>query len=191
VAFDNIDEYANGPVQFTTTNLSEFLAADQDNTTVPWAGADNPNKFYTPSDFFDRTKTQFGINPLVPGFTDRLGIGGTNVAVNGLKPTYDRYTFYRMLSQLGTDSAVDFSLMNLNYDNLDSSGRVVPGAETNLIGWTPLRFFTNAADRLLKVYTTNWYQAGPSNYLYTYYNYHQLNPIDRYTGYGLSDINLG
>ena len=37
------------------------------------------------------------------------------------------------------------------------------------MAWTPLAFFTNAADRMLRLYTTNWFQANPSNYLATYY----------------------
>ena len=31
--------------------------------------------------------------------------------------TYDRYTFYRMLAQLGTDSAPAQNQINLNYSN--------------------------------------------------------------------------
>ena len=89
--------------------------------------------------------------------------------------TYDRYTFYRLLSQLGTDSSPDAGKMNLNYDNLDHGLNKVthtftgPAALTNFMAWTPLAFFTNAADRMLRLYTTNWFQASPSNYLATYY----------------------
>ncbi len=75
-------------------------------------------------------------------------------------PTYDRYTFYRMLDQLGTDSSADDGKMNLNYDNLDPYIHTVAGitvtnppSETNLMAWTPLGFFTNAADRMLRYYT--------------------------------------
>ena len=49
--------------------------------------------------------------------------------------SYDRNTFFRLLSQLGTDSDPDpGGKMNLNYTNVDPvSGRIVPGAETNLL----------------------------------------------------------
>jgi len=40
--------------------------------------------------------------------------------------TYDRYTFYRLLSQLGVDSAPETGKMNLNYVNVDNSGNIVP-----------------------------------------------------------------
>src|SRR5690606_13297859 len=52
-------------------------------------------------------------------------------------------------SQLGTDSEPD-RRMNINYRNVDDNMNVVPGMETNLFTWTPIQFFTNAADRLLR-----------------------------------------
>ena len=64
--------------------------------------------------------------------------------------SYNRYTFYRLLSQLGTDSAPEPpGKMNLNYCNVDNNGNVVPDMATNFIPWMPEQFFTNAAIRLL------------------------------------------
>jgi hypothetical protein len=76
---------------------------------------------------------------------------------------YNRYTFYRLISQLGTDSAIPSSnkvyfadyqthytnRLHLNYANL------VPNGQTNFIPWstsavTRASFFTSAADRLLR-----------------------------------------
>ena len=37
--------------------------------------------------------------------------------------------------------------------------------------WTPLAFFTNAADRMLKLYTTNWFQGNSSGYYTNYISY--------------------
>ena len=54
---------------FSPRTLSNHF---QDPVSFPWAGSDNPNKFYTPDDFFDRAKTQNGIIPPVFGFSDRL-----------------------------------------------------------------------------------------------------------------------
>ena len=111
--------------------------------TTPWAGADNPNHFYTTQDLFDKTKTALGLGKTY-SFTDRLLTAGTNTN------SYDRYTFYRLLSQLGTDSAPEpGGKMNLNYCNVDTNGYVVPNMATNFIPWTPVQFFTNAAIRLL------------------------------------------
>jgi len=110
----------------------------------PWTGSDNTNRFFAlPSELFDSTKSS-------PNFVSRLAATGSSTNL------YDRYTFYRMLDQLGTDSTADDARMNLNYDNLDAAGNVIAGAETNCIAWTPLRFFTNAANILLQHYTAKW-----------------------------------
>ena len=104
--------------------------------------------------------------------------------------TYDRYTFYRMLAQLGTDSAPAQNQVNLNYSNavatfafagftgnLLLSGIQVSNvtyfanAQTNLTPWQPLQFFTIVADRLLREYSTAWFQSDPTNYLITYYGF--------------------
>ena len=161
--YDNIDEYGDGPIQTNLANINEALyslAADGDikPATTPWPGADNTNHFYSlVSDLFDATK--------VPAsFISRLTQSGNATA------TYDRYTFYRMLAQLGTDSSVNSGKLNLNYVNVGADGSVVPGLETNLYRWTnSLAFFTNAADRMLRLYSTNWFQSAPSNFLTAYY----------------------
>ena len=135
-----------------------------------WPGADSTNHFFAlASDLFDPNKNSVA-------FTNHLVIAG-----NGLS-TYDRYTFYRLLAQLGTDSSPDTGKMNLNYDNLDPFRFNLPlhrmifstngvSSVTNFVAWTPLAFFTNAADRMLRLYTTNWFQANPPNYLATYYGF--------------------
>ena len=130
-----------------------------------WAGSDNTNRFFSlPSDVFDNTKN-------LGNFPYNLYAAGTNLA------TYDRYTFYRMLDQLGTDSAADDTRMNLNYSNVvvgySASGlatniAVVSGAETNAVSWAPLDFFTAAADRMLRTYTTNWLASNRRQYTNTF-----------------------
>ena len=191
--YDNIDAYSDGPLQFSTTNIDESIAVNRDNPALSWAGADNPNRFFTPADFFDPAKSGGGIN----SFTNRLSLAGNTVAANGARPTYDRYTFYRMLDQLGTDSVPeDANKMNLNYDNLDAGGNVLPNAQTNLLAWAAepfgaLRFFTNAADRMLRQYTTNWFQNNPSNYLASYYGIHYTPYVDPATGFGFTNGLLG
>ena len=167
-------------MQTTTAGINEF----GQNVNLPWAGADNTNHFYTPEELFDPTKTEIGV-PALPGFVERLQQAGTN------NSTYDRYTFYRMLSQIGTDTAPESGRMNLNYDNLDTGSNGVltvtgSASVTNFVPWQPLVFFTNAADRMLRAYTAHWFQSGPSNYLQTFYgingyNYYHLDPTGTYT----------
>jgi hypothetical protein len=178
---NNIDYYSRGGLM-TTLGGSNYFP----NILVPWAGADNTNHYFAlTSDLFDPAKVEYNVT--APGFIERLNQAGTN------NSTYDRYTFYRMLSQLGTDSSPESGKMNLNYDNLDPFRFNLPlhrmlftpngvVSATNFAAWTPLAFFTNAADRMLRLYTTNWFQAGPSNYLATYYGlvnfqYTYTNPV--------------
>ncbi len=205
--FDNVDIYSDGPLQITTTNIFEGL---QDPVTYSWPGSDNPNRFYTLADFYDPAKSSGGVN----SFTNRLLNAGTTTAANGAQPTYDRYTYYRMLDQLGTESLpANAGKLNLNYQNAvviystngNNAGQyysttVIPGAETNLTPWDPRDFFCAAADAMLKLYTTNWFQADPSNFLATYYgiapNFANYYYHDRFgnvvtndpTGFGLTNI---
>ena len=162
---DGIDLYDNFAV-LNNTLLNE-----------PWVGADNVNHFFSlPDDLFDTSK-------LPASFVNRLTSAGTNA------DTYSRYSFYRMLAQLGTDSSAESGKLNLNYMNVDpNTGNIIPGAETNLVRWpNGLTFFTNAADRMLKTYTTNWFQRNPSNYLASYYGLVFTNKINP-DGYGLTNI---
>jgi hypothetical protein len=184
-----------------------------------WPGADNTNHFFAlTSDLFNDAETEKGVTAPALGFTDRLLNASTNIS------TYDRYTFYRLLAQLGTDSTAESGKMNLNYDNLDPAPQAAfhhPGvtnaaAATNFMAWTPIAFFTNAADRMLRLYTTNWFQGSasgyftnyttvtnwyytaPSNYLATYYGIHTnyfsyIDEQGRYiwnapSGFGLTNI---
>jgi hypothetical protein len=142
---NNIDAYSMGPLQTTPAGIN----VSGQSVLLPWAGADNTNHSFTPGELFDPAKSS-------AGFTSRLLNAGTT------NSTYDRNTFYRMLSQLGTDTTPESGKMNLNYDNLDpgSNGVLVAvggtTSSTNFVPWTPLNFFTNAADRLLKAYTAKW-----------------------------------
>ena len=157
---DNIDGYSDRPLQITL-NTNEFLL--RDDPSKLWAGADNTNHFFTHQELFDSTKIRNPYASPALGFTDRLLQAGTN------NSTYDRYTFYRMLSQLGTDSTPESGKMNLNYDNLDPYTNSV-ASSTNFMAWTPLAFFTNAADRLLRAYTTQWRNSNPTNFAITFYS---------------------
>jgi hypothetical protein len=141
-ANNGIDDYAGGPIMTGTS-----LPADPDVPRLAsgWPGADNTNHFFTPQEFFDRSKTAINVNPLSLSFSDRLLIAGTN------NSPYDRYTYYRFLAAMGTDSAADTAgKMNLNFDNLVRTNALGIASATNFINWEPLAFFTNAADRLLR-----------------------------------------
>ncbi|HXS68729.1 MAG TPA: hypothetical protein VN761_07785, partial [Candidatus Polarisedimenticolia bacterium] len=132
---DGIDEYSDGPRMLTTT--TNEAGVQEDNPLLPWPGSDNRNHFFSPQDFFDPNKTS-------TGFVERLQRAGTS------NDTYNAYTYYRLLAQLGGESAADQGKININYKNTDDSGNVIPGLETNLNSWTALDFFTNAANAMFR-----------------------------------------
>ena len=192
----SVDSYTAGNLMINT--LPPFLNIQS--AITPWAGADNTNHFFAlSSDLFDRTKSS-------PNFTNRLAMAGNYVASNGAYPTYDRYTFYRMLAQLGTDSAPAQNQINLNYSNAVAtfafaqftgnfllSGIQVSNvtyfanAQTNLVPWQPLQFFTIVADRMLREYSTAWFQSDPTNYLITYYGITPTYPVFA-NGFGVTNV---
>jgi hypothetical protein len=193
LALNGIDSYSRGPLQ-TTLDYNRTVLPPPINASLPWSGANNTNHFFTPGDLLDGSKLGTGMN----SFTNRLRSVSARV-VNGQQPTYDRYTYYRLLSQLGTDSSPDDGKVNLNYSNavvrntrvsgtvVPASVGVVPGAETNLVPWTPLNFFTAAADQMLRQYTAQWFQTSPTNFLTTYYGYIPRGYVDA-TGLGVTNF---
>ena len=105
--------------------------------------------------------------------------------------TYNRYTYYRLLSQMGVESAPEQNKLNLNYVNVDANGNVVPDMETNLIPWTPLQFFTNAADRMLRDYSQEWHGGQPVELSLATFNADQhLRPWLEHSGAGEQPVCL-
>jgi hypothetical protein len=134
LAAANIDAYSDGPLMLGTSNNASVTP---DNRGFAWSGADNPNHFFSQQDLFDVAKLPPSLR------TTMMNLGTSN-------DSYNAYTFYRLLAQLGTDSSPDRGKINVNFKNTDNSGNVVPGMETNLIAWTPTDFFTNAANAMFK-----------------------------------------
>ena len=173
-AFDNdwVDGYTDSSLLHTNGSKmpAHGYVADDDVPARAWVGADHPFHLFSIQDFYDRNKVATGGGGLK--LMDRLAILSTNAS------TYDQYTFYRMLEQLGTDSAPeDPNKLNLNYVNVGGI------AASNFISWldtTEIQnrlgpsvnpatlFFTNVADRLLRTYTTEWLQADKANYTNTF-----------------------
>jgi hypothetical protein len=155
---DNIDGYSDGPLQTTLdTNESTF----PDNPSLPWSGADNTNQYFDLQELFNTNETAMRVPANVTNFTQRLQTAGDGTS------TYDRYTFYRLMSQLGVDSAPEQNKLNLNYRNV-TNGVIVPGMETNFYPWSAEEFFTNAADRMLRAYSQDWLARDPADYAATY-----------------------
>lgn len=128
LALDNIDEYSDGGLMTNTANINESLVKDP--ILRPWSGSDNINHFFSSQDIFS----------LLPA-----SVGARLSQLGSSNDSYNAYTFYRMLAQLGTDSPTDRKKININYKNMDDNGNVIPGMETNLNSWPAMDFFTNAA----------------------------------------------
>ena len=158
---DLIDGYAHAPAamggQFPTADPESMVMAN----TFPWTGADSVQHFFTPGEFFNPSRTSVA-------FTNRLR---TATAA-------DPYLFYRMLAQLGTDSAPSSEdKLHLNYVNqsvdlatLARINAVAPWnarpilttnlSATNFVPWSladasgaqflSVQFFTNVAQRLFE-----------------------------------------
>ncbi|HKQ37609.1 MAG TPA: hypothetical protein VJ063_05985 [Verrucomicrobiae bacterium] len=190
-----VDHYSDGPLYITAFPP----VTDDDNASIisrlPWPGSfacvgTLPRKnFFTPHDFFEMVQPR---NPALPAdtFTNRLYRTGFANA------SYDRYTFYRMLAQLSTDSAselpfanipqlqskisasnnVDFicepaGKINLHFNNLDYpiTSMVPWGSDLvngKLVPGDTNRFFNAVADVLLR----SQFKFGVSNIYVTNYN---------------------
>jgi len=145
LALNYVDDNTGGPLM---TNFWGWnVAFDPDATRISsplwrYFGSESPNHYFTTQDLFDSTKIQPQVGY---DFVERLKIAGT------LTNSYDRYTYYRLLSQLGTDSAPEPpGKIHLNYKNTGGF------AVSNFVGWATEDFFTNAANALLSRYTEEW-----------------------------------
>ena len=161
-----------------------------------WPGANSRQHFYTIHELFDRNKV-----PSYSNFVDRLNYVSSRVN------SYDRYTFYRLLAQLGTDSAEEpqhadiprliqqisaqkpeeyladtIGRINLNYDNINY-------VASDFTNWHPLIFFTNVGNILMReqfpfpmtsipVSPTNWYVSSLHRLLQVTANIHDATTTD-------------
>jgi hypothetical protein len=147
VAFsrDGIDGYCMGPLQTTWFPIQLNPATGFDNDlnwvgTREWSGWPNSNFFYTVEEMFN-----------FPNYNVANGISNSFALAGQRTNSYDAYTFYRMMSQIGVESVPDSTgKMNLNlrttYTSWDGTN------SSNFTPWTPVGFFTNAANRLLSAH---------------------------------------
>ena len=141
-----VDDFAAGPLM---TGTWWPVAVDGDTGPLArgsgWSGSYNPYHFFTPQDLLDTTKTTTVSSPF--NLTTCLLSAGAG------SNSYNRYTYYRMLAQLGSDTGPgdpENARINLNYVNVDGNGNIVPNLATNFWAWDPTQFFTNTVNRLLQ-----------------------------------------
>lgn len=149
---DLVDGFTDGLV----INENRNPPADNDEpSTRPWPGAPSTNAYFDPQELFD--PNPYYHKPAANKyFTSRLTLAGSN---RFSRATYDRYSFYRMLGQMGMDSLpATRGRINLNYDNRTDLGMTNPATQQiftqhraiDFVEWTPAAFVTNAADRILR-----------------------------------------
>lgn len=151
--FDGLDNYGDGTLLLAKTPNNLDLGLRYNPQTRPWPGSPNPSEYYDAQELFDTNLTSFQfVRHLLAPTTNTLS-------------SYDRYTFYRSLAQLGTDSRPaesnrlyqsDFRLHPINKFHLNYRNDI-PGGVTNFISWDPSQspangsnFFHQVADRLFR-----------------------------------------
>ena len=90
-----VDAYAVGPLMQGVN--PPLVPAPVSWAGSPWSGANNPVQLVRPRDLMTMIPNPSGASP--NSFTNRLSSIGTAL------DTYDRYTFYRLLGQMGFSSA--------------------------------------------------------------------------------------
>ncbi len=182
---DVVDYYSNGPL---AQSLNEVVApalqpiSDGNTVATAWLGSDERRRFTDINQVFDA------------GLDLAARITGQEQASTSTQPlansralfrqehtnsTYNAYTYYRALAQLGTESPdarfesgfnaaygqvfgrtprptyFRRAKLNLNYAHDPNGDRPANASVASLQRWTPLNWFTNAADRLLLTEFTN------------------------------------
>lgn len=145
LSHDGIDTLSDGAPMLKTQPLDP-ATNDLDNLQVVWSGSDNLSSFTD-------IQQLLSLNTVKPAFTNLVwGLMGNHPNNRRTRSSsYDRYTFYRMLAQLGVDSTPAWNdKININYRNFPSNN--VNFTATNLARWAPQDFFNITADRLLRTY---------------------------------------
>jgi len=117
---NRMDEYANGPLVLNE-NLPAVEAGPDDPVGVPWSGSPNPSRFQALEELFDGAK--------VPEMLAGQGSFGNKMArLSSSNATYNTGTYYRLLSQLGTDSGMepDSFVPGLGVDTFTATNPLVP-----------------------------------------------------------------
>jgi hypothetical protein len=155
---DYIDSFANGPFLLDTPWLASDLA---DTGNQVWWGSEYRRAFYDVQELFNGVKipNADGVPASNDSVADRVG----RIPSLAQTSTYDRYTYYRLISQLGTESIPDTTArsyrlaiqdnvprleevrtnkIHLNYDNYSNH-------QTNYVDWSARDLFMLSANRLL------------------------------------------
>ncbi len=168
---DRVDYYSDGPViSLLADVMNPTRVLSIDNANQAWSGGDVTNAL---SDFNDVFSVESRTADTSRGTLAQKLTGQT--AATFPKSSYDNYTFYRLLGQAGTDTSdarfesyLDPSgnfgrrvRLHMNFQQSNPNGSDAAAASVaGLRDWTPISWFTNAADRLLTSEFTNGLPRG-------------------------------
>lgn len=146
LSIDYADWYADDNVGTIMDQVQGRVTGNLDNDVdlgnggaLRWPGVESPNRFQSINDLYKGKSGGITKAPYYGDFSRNLLSTSTN------RSTYDRYTFYRLLSQLSTDSGTGPSdRIHLNFKNTEGTN------EADFIRWTPTEFFNTVADRLIR-----------------------------------------
>ncbi len=146
LSFDYADWYADDSVGTIIDQVQGRVTGNFDNDVdtgtggaLRWPGVESPNRFHSINDLFRGKSGGITKAPFYSDFSRNLLSASTN------RSTYDRYTYYRLLSQLSTDAGTGPSdRIHLTFKNSEGTN------EADFMRWTPTEFFSAVADRLIK-----------------------------------------
>lgn len=117
---NRIDEYANGPLVLNE-GLPAVESGPDDPTAAPWSGSPSPTRFQGVEELFDGAK----VPEMVPG---QGSVGNKMFSLSSSNSTYNTGTYYRLLSQLGTDSGMepDSFVPGLGVDTFTTTNLLAP-----------------------------------------------------------------
>ena len=144
-----MDDYSDGPLILNDTpKYDNEDGVRMDPVIAPWPGADNPRRFTDVQQFLtfqDYIDPPMRATNFVSRLRQSMEVHPKNSRARKRLDSYDRYTFYRLLDQLGVDSAPALrGKLNINYANDWNTGY---NTQTN---WTANEFINRAAHAMLR-----------------------------------------
>jgi len=149
LGFNMVDDYSDGPLVLNsnpTLDSEDGLRVDP--VTAPWPGAENPRRFTDVQQllsFQPYAERPQRANNFVSRLRQAMNARPKSMYTRKRLDSYDRRTYYRLLSQMGVDSEPALrGKLNINYANDWFTGH---NTQTN---WTADEFINRAAHAMLR-----------------------------------------
>ena len=144
-----VDDYSDGPLVLNSTpTLDNENGLRVDSTIAPWPGAENPRRFTDVQQlltFQPYAEQPQQANNFVSRLRQAMNVQPKSMNTRKRLDSYERRTYYRLLSQMGVDSEPALrGKLNINYANDWFTGH---NTQTN---WTADEFINRAAHAMLR-----------------------------------------